>query len=296
MVDTSGQADIRGLDIQKLAVAYEDEARIFKKYVNVSNTPNREIRWFFKTAGILDSTDTTGITASQIYNTAELAQPVVVEQSWTRNTSYIKKYFVESPWIPEEDIKDSDVQVFSENLRDLVTAVENQEDARIYSVMSEGQSPVNINTNATAAAWNTASYTSVNIIEDLMEAKQNIRVNSRISPEGAILFLNSLQHRSMMNWLIDGKGSSIPQFASQRVVDGIVMEILGLRVVISENVVADSCPVVVPDLAVQLKVFMPITTAVKIDEGIGRKIRVWTESEAILIRPKAVNLITNTDA
>ena len=297
MADTSGMAEIRGIDINKLAIALEEEADIFRKFCNVTNTAAREIRWYQKgtgTNGILDSTDTTGITASQIANVAPGARPVVVEQSWTRKTSYVRKYFVESPTIPDEDIKDSDIDILAGNLRDLTLAISRQIDARIWNVMTEDQTAVDINTNATAAAWDAASYTNVNIVEDLMEAKQNIQVNSGFSTDGAILFLSPKDHRSMINWLIDGKGSSIPSFSSARLADGVVMEILGLRVVVSNNVTADYAAVVIPQKAVTWKAFTPISSAVITEPGIGKKIRIWEEGEAILERPKCVNLITNT--
>jgi hypothetical protein len=278
MADTNAEADIRGLDIQKLAVGFAEEEIILKKYVINATTSAREIRWYQKTAGFLDSPDTTGITASHIANTAFKARPVVVEQSWTRQTSYVRKYFVESPLLSEEDIQDSDVDILATNVRDLTRAVAHQVDLRIYSVLTENDTPSTINTNATNAAWNAASYTGVNIIEDLMEAKMNIR-NYGYNPEGAVLLLSPLDHKSLITWLIDGKGSSIPQFSSQRVEDGVVMEILGLKVVVSTIVTADKAVVFVPNLAAKWKSFMPITTAVIEDKGIGRKIRIWEEGE-----------------
>src|SRR3990167_10021666 len=157
MADGSGQADIRGIDIDKLAKGFADEENVFKRVCTVSKTSAREIRFYRKTSGFLDSTDTTGITASQIANAAERARPVVVEQSWTRNTSYVRKYFVESPTISEEDIKDSDIDILAANLRDLTRAVANQVDIRIWNVLSESQSAVNINTTASTAAWDAAS-------------------------------------------------------------------------------------------------------------------------------------------
>ena len=138
MADTSSMAEIRGIDIDKLAKGFADEESFFKKFVVVSATSAREVRWYQKTSGYLDSTDTTGITASQIANVAPKARPVVVEQSWTRNTSYVKKFFVESPTISDEDIRDSDIDILATNVRDLVRAVERQIDARIYTVISTG--------------------------------------------------------------------------------------------------------------------------------------------------------------
>ena len=43
MADTSGQADIRGLDIDKLAKGFADEEILFKRFVTVSTTSAREI-------------------------------------------------------------------------------------------------------------------------------------------------------------------------------------------------------------------------------------------------------------
>ena len=292
MADGNAQADIRGLNIDKLAKGFADEENIFKKFVTVANTNAREIRWYQKTAGFLDSADTTGITASQIDNTAFKARPFTVEQTWTRQTSYVKKYFVESPLLSVEDIKDSDIDILATNVRDLVRAVARKVDARIYNVITENQTPVNINTNAaTGTGWD--DTTNGNPILDIMVAKRQIRENS-YNPEGAIIAMDSLAHQQLLNYLITVKGSSIPRFSSDRVEDGVVMEILGLNVVVSENVVTDSVAVWVPNRAATWKQFMPITSTVIDDPGIGKKIRVWEEGECLLTDPKAVNLITDT--
>lgn len=293
MADGPAQADIRGINIDKAVKGFADEEIIFKKYVNISTTSAREIRWFQKTAGFVDTPDSTGITASQIANVAEGALPFVAEQTWTRNTSYVRKYFVESAWLTEEDIKDSDVDVLGTMLRDLVRAVSHQVDVRIWNVLTENQSASNINEVSITEEWD--DHTSATPITDIMEAKRLIRTQG-YNPEGAILFLNPEDHKQLLVYLIDSKGSSIPQFASSRVQDGEVMEILGLRVVVSTAVTTDYAAVVIPNRAATWKAFMPITSAVKREEGIGRKIRVWEEGEAYLHDPKAVCLLSNTNS
>lgn len=292
MADTSGQADIRGLDIDKLAKGFADEALVLKNFVTVSSTSNREIRWFQKTAGFLDSTDTSGITATQLYPVAHGALPVVVEQSWTRNTSYVKKFFVESPTMTEEDIKDCDLDILATNIRDLVLAVQNQVDKRIYNVLSESLSPSSIQShNATGTGWDDA--TNANPVLDLLTAKQKIR-SFRYDPEGAICYINSIEHKNLINWLITVKGSSIPGYSSEQVTNGVVMGLLGLRFVVSENATTDYALVFVPNRAATWKAFEPLTTAVMTDPGIGRKVRVWEEGECLLTDPKAVCLIQDT--
>lgn len=288
MADKSGQADIRGLDIQKLALGFAEEENVLKRYVRVSPTSAREIRWYSKTAGFLDSTDTTGITASQIANTSDKSRPVVVEQSWTRNTSYVRKYFVESPLMSDEDLRDSDIDLLATNVRDLVRAVARQVDSRIYTVLSTGTGV--LTAGATADGWDDAA--TGNPILDLLTAKQQIRTNG-YNPEGAIAYMNPIEHRNLLNYLINVKGSSIPSFASQKVGDGVVMELLGLRVVVSENATTDEC-LVFTEMAATWKEFTALTTGVIEEIGIGKKIRVWEEGECILTDPKASFLITDT--
>jgi hypothetical protein len=292
MADSSGMADIRGLQIDKLVKGFADEENVFKQFCNVSDTAAREIRWFQKTSGFLDTADTTAVTASGIANTASKARPMVTEQTWTRNTSYVKKYFVESPILSEEDIKDCDVDILATNIRDLVRAVERQVDQAIINVLTENYSPSTIQTTAaTADGWDDSA--TGNPILDLLTAKQMIRAYG-YNPEGAVLAINSIEHKNLLNFLISVKGSSIPSFASGKMESGVVMEILGLKVVVSENVTTDYAVVFVPQRAVTWKSFMPITSAVISDPGIGRKIRVWEEGAALLTDPKAVCLITDT--
>lgn len=292
MADTSGQADIRGLDIDKLAKGFADENLVLKNFVTTSSTAAREIRWFQKTAGFLDSTDTSGITATQLKGVPAKALPVVVEQSWTRQTSYVKKYFVESPMISEEDIKDCDIDILATNVRDLVLAVQNQVDTRIYNVLTENLSVSTIQTVAAVDdGWDDVA--TGNPILDLLNAKQKIRAY-RYNPEGAVLYINSIEHKNLVNFLISVKGSSIPGYSSEKIKTGVVMEILGLNVVVSENATTDYALVFVPQRAATWKEFMPLTTAIITEPGIGRKIRCWEEGECLLTDPKAVCLITDT--
>lgn len=287
----SGEQNIRGIDIDKLAKGFADEEIIFKKFCTITPTSAREIRWYQKTAGFLDSTDTTGITASQIANVAPLALPVVVEQSWTRNTSYIRKYFVESPIISDEDIRDSDIDIIATNIRDLTRAVARQVDSRIYNVISEDQTAVNITTTPTMAAWDVAG--SADPIRDILSGSKLIR-NQGYEINDLVLLISPTDYANLMGWLISTKGASIPSFASDKIESGVLMKLLTARIVVSNNTVADNALLFVPQRACTWKTFVPITARSIEEVGIGTKIRVWEEGEAILTDPKAVCLITNT--
>ena len=296
MADSSGQADIRGIDIDKLAKGFADEEIIFKKFVTVSNTKARELRWYQKTAGFLDSVDTTGITGSQIPSVGFKALPSVVEQSWTRKSSFIRKYFVESPTISSEDIKDSDIDILATNVRDLVRAVARQVDVRIYDIITDNISGVPFDGSTVTSAvatddgWNDA--VTGDPIKDIMLAITTIR-NQSYDTTGLVMILHPDDHSNLIQFLISVKGSSIPNFSSEKVKTGVVQEILGVSIVVSANATSDFAVVFVTQRADKWKAFMPITSVVIDDPGIGKKIRVWEEGECILTDPNAVAGITD---
>ena len=63
---------------------------------------------------------------------------------------------------------------------------------------------------------------------------------------------------------------------------------------VSQNVDADEAILVVGQRAMTWKSFVPITSVVIDDPGIGKKIRVWEEGEAIMTDTNAAAKITNT--
>ena len=242
------------------------------------------------------------LVTSQI-KTSELSLPEVIEQSWTRKTSYVKKFFVESPTFSMEDIKDCDPDVLATNVRDIVRAVQRQVDQRIILMLTnaaEATPTTPLTDTITYGAVQTAASTdewdqtaTCKPITDIMNAKQKIRAEG-YDPEGAIMGMNSIEHKLLLTHLIETKGSSIPDWSSQKLESGVVMNILGLRVVVSENFTTDWVTIWVPNRAITWKAFMPITSVVMDEPGIGKKIRVWEEGEALLTDRNAVFVISNT--
>ena len=285
MADTSGMAEIRGIDITKLAQGFADEEFIFKKFLTVTSTSARELRWYSKTAGILDSTETSGITDSQIGPVDELALPDVIEQSWTRETSYVRKYFAESPWISMEDISDSDPDLLAENVRDITRAVANQVDKRIYGQLSGGLA---LSGTALGTGWSDA--TNGNPIMDLLSGAKAIRENS-YDISNLVVLIHPEQYQQLLNFIISTKGSSIPAFASDKAQNGVLMNIVGQRIVVSNNATDGYAVQIVPQKVATWKTFRPITAATKVEPGIGIKIRVWEEGEILIRNPNAGHTI-----
>ncbi len=299
MADAVGQADIRGIDINKFVTGFADEDSLLKGLVSVSKTKSREMRWYQKTAGFLDSVDTSGITASKIFNVPERALPTVIGPTWTRQTSYVKKFMVESETMSMEDLNDSDVQPLATTLRDLARAVANQVDTRIYSTLIEAAAATptvpnptdTLTTVAVADGWDDA--VTGNPIKDILTGNRKIRAQG-YDTNNLVLYINPIEHENLLDFLITVKGSSIPAFSSQAVLKGQVMEILGNRVIVSQNATTDNALQFIPNRSAEWKVFKPLTSAVIDNPGIGKKVRVWEMGEGLLTNPKSVHQISDT--
>jgi len=79
--------------------------------------------------------------------------------------------------------------------------------------------------------------------------------------------------------------------ATEKIKSGVVMELLGLKIVVSPNATNDWVVTFLKS-AVTYKTFLPLTSAILTDEGIGKKIRVWEEGEAILTDPLSVHILS----
>ena len=297
--DTFGEQDIRGIDHTMFVTGFADEDSLLKGLVAVIKAKNREIRWFQKTAGFLDSTDTTDNTVSRIFNMPERAIPTIVGPKWTQKTSRVKKFFVESEMMSEEDLMDNDVQAMATTLRDLIRAVANQVDIRIYSTLIEAADATpttpapsdTLTTVAIADGWDDA--VTGDPIKDILIGNRKIRAQS-YDTNKIVLYINPIEHQNLMVYLISVKGSSIPAFSSQAVIKGQVMEILGNRVIVSQNATTDGALQFVEGRSAEWRSFTPMKSHILDFPGIGKKIRVLERGEGLLTNPKSVHQITDT--
>lgn len=287
MADTAGQAEIRGIDIVKLVEGFADTDIILKRYVRVISTSNREIRYYSKTAGFLTSPTTTGITTDMI-ETSSKSLPVVIEPSYTRATAYVKKFFASSPLITLEDIKDADPDVWGDMIKDAARAVNKKIDSHIYTVLVAAGAQT---AAATADGWNVPA--TADPIADLINARNAIK-NYGYDTSSAVVYMNNAEEKWLLSWLISTKGSSIPNFSSEKVGTGKVMELLGMQIIVDPNCPTDSVTVFIPEKSVIYKEFMPMTSAIVNDEGIGKTVRVWAEGVAYRPNPYSVFVISDT--
>jgi hypothetical protein len=292
MPDTAAQAEIRGIDINKLVEGFADIDVVLKKYVRVVSTTAREMRWYQKTSGLtaanfLTSPTTTAVTTDMI-ETSSKALPVVIENSYTRNTSYAKKFFASSPLLSIEDLKDSDPDIWGDIIKDAVRAVNKKVDARILTVLDASGCGT---AAATGNGWNVDA--DADPLLDFLAAIESIESYGYNSSD-LIAYMNPAEKKWLLRWLISVKGSSIPGFSSSKAEGGELMQFLGVRIVSDTNRPTDTVTIFSPSQAVIWREFMPTTSAIVDEPGIGKTVRVWCEGEAIRPNPYAVFKLTDT--
>ena len=91
------------------------------------------------------------------------------------------------------------------------------------------------------------------------------------------------------------KGSNIPSFSSEKIKSGTVMQFLGVNIKVSPNVTDDVALMVIPNVSCTWKSAVGLTSAMVDDPGLGKKIRVWEDGEALLTDPRSVCMISNTE-
>jgi len=284
MADKQGQAEIRDLFIDKLVKGFADEELTFKSLVTTGPTPAREIRWVQKTAGFLTSPTTTGITTDMI-ETSEGGRPVVIAQSWTRNTSYVKLWKAETETISDEDIKDNMVDILAAHIRDVTRAVVKKVNDHLWSKLNA----IPLSGAATGAiGWETTSYGG-DPIADIETAKQSVR---EYNYEPTTLITNPKAYRLLVSWLFS-KGAQAPTLGQSLASTGQITQICNLSVHVSNSAsyTSGAAYVGAPKRAVTYREFSGLKSATIEDPMIGIKVRVGEEGIGILTDPYAGYLI-----
>ena len=103
-----------------------------------------------------------------------------------------------------------------------------------------------------------------------------------------VVWMNPNQKLDLLNYIIDTAGSSIPGFSSQKVQDGVLMSVVGQKIVVSNNVSGGVVLQIVPKQVATGKTFTPLQAVIKQEPGIGSKIRIWEDGEILLTDPNAL--------
>lgn len=281
----NGTANLRAEFVDGVVKGFAERSYKFKQAVMISSTSAWKNTFYRENATPLSSPAGNSIKA--IPRGAAYPQAVV---QWEKVNSYLEKYGLEDS-IFWEDILTDDVDVQARTMFRIAEGVTKAVDDEIWNALTENRTAVNIQSVAIAAGycWDGASAA---IIDNLMQAKQKI-AEYNYDSAGLMVFISPKDHRSIMNYLAE-KGAQFPKVAEEVATNGVIGNLLGMTLVVSNSVTASYALVVKPKICATWKQAVPLTTTTIEDPYKSVKIRAVEIGVTQVTDPKAVVLISNT--
>lgn len=288
---TPEQANLRGLEIDKVVKAVTFTEYVFKSLCLISSTSSDSFRWYRKTNA---ATTLSATAPAYTSNTAFMANPTHLESDVTRLTGYVKEYKV-SGLISEMDIESDDFDILALEVMDLTRVIIRDVDTRIWDVITNSRVHSGLSTEpnlvTTSGAWTDGAS---NPIRDILQARKAIRVSGGYVTQNPVLVLSPTDEANLISYLVFAKGSSIPNLSSSLAGNGRILELAGIPIRVSDNVTADYAVMLIPQVSCTWKSFKDTTTETTRYAGRGTEILVHEIGEAVLQNPKSVCIISNT--
>lgn len=291
MADAVGQADLRAENVERVVKGFALQEFKMKQLVMTNNSNSWTESYYQETAADL----TAGATRN-VKGIPRLAKFPYGEVTWTKQSSYMLKHGLEGV-ISWEDAISNNVDVIARTLLRIARAVVKSVDSEIWDVLSESQTPVNINTLAIAAGseWNSATIANRDPIQNILDAKAEIDTDEYDTDNGMGFLAVSVADAAHL--LGNANVRNAGQFYTDAVTrNGVIGRLLGLTIIKSNVVTDDYAMVGIAKECGTWKAATPLTVATIPDEGVSYTIRAWEIGVTQLTNPKAICLITNTQA
>jgi len=190
-----------------------------------------------------------------------------------------------------EDIRTNNINVIKRTLEKLTEKVVNKVDARIYSVLSDAGTPVDIQSvTITGARYWDAS--SAQIVDDLMFGSQLIG-EKNYTTENLMVFVNHKTFRAMNNYLYE-KGAQAPSAGDAVAKNGRVAKIAGVgQIIVAATVPTSQALMVVPKKCGTWKSSFTLASDTQVESFKGTSVTICEEGTTQLTDPDAVVLFKN---
>ena len=216
---------------------------------------------------------------------------------WEKIDTTMAKFALESE-VSIEDESTNNIPMMLRIQRRLGRRIAKQVDDRIWAVISESQSPSDINEVATASGstWDNATRADRHPQEQILEAEEKIGDNFY---EADLLIINRKDFRLIIqnDDILDAYDPKNNLLASTNISgNGMKGTLAGLQMVVSASVTADNAMVMESKTAATWAAVSGLRVTVETVEGIKKILKAWEIGVTQLTDPKAITLITNTNS
>ena len=285
MADTEREADLRKEYIDTAVKAVVKIEEKWKALCMVDKSDSYTESYFRETNA--DATD--GGTYSPIAGIPEFSPFPYVDVTETKYSSVILKYGATS-YISMEAGQYATIPMLQRKIYRIGRKIIYQQDSAIHAVCSASFG----NTVAIAAGyeWDSATEQNRHPIKNILDAIQTLRVDGIDALNGSgVLVVNGTDYTNIIS---NSKVLNHPTYTSGVMANGQQGGLLGLSIVVSEIVTADSAFVIVKKQGMVWKEANALTTATTVIPGKYTTIDAWTRGVFQLQVPNEVCKITNT--
>ena len=292
MVDTTGEANLRAENFESIVKGFALQEFKMKQLVMVQSSSAWIETYYRETATELTQGIPSAGTSNAVGGIPRLANFPYGEVSWTKVQAYILKYGMEGV-VSWEDAMMDNIDVIARTLLRISRAVAYAVDTQIYTVLYAAVG--NTVACAVGSEWNSATIANRDPIANILNTKQKM-YESNFNPDNGntYLVLSPLDYASLLS---NTKVLNNPSFkAADVVANGVVGQICGLKIIVSNVVPADQALVAIGGECGTWKEASPLTVFTDVDKGIKYTIRAFEMGVCQATTPKALCSITNTQA
>jgi hypothetical protein len=292
MADSTGQADLRKeyVDTAVKAVALLEYK--LKTLCTVESSSAWTESYYRETNTDPTAVTTGGGASIPIKGTPRLSPFPYAEASWTKVSGINHKFAMEG-MISIEDELMNNIAMIERTILRIGRGVALAVDTEILAVMSASYG----NTVAVTAGseWDATTVANRDPVKNILDAIQTIRADNLDALNGnGYLVVNGTDYTNIIS---NTKVINNPTFKTADVVsNGVVGELCGLKVMVTEVVAADTAYVVIAKEGMTWKSVVGLTVETIKEPGIKTTVRAWEIGQCQMVSPNAVCKITNTRA
>ncbi len=279
-----GQVGIRGENIERAVKGFAN--KLFKlRQILLVQSSNKWTETYYRET----STPLTGGTGQAIQEVARGARFPHVDPTWTKVQTRNIKFAAEGTVFLEDKLTDA-IDVQARSIFRVAESIANAVDVYIYTQLTAEGSTSGV--VAAADTWNSLTIANRDPIGDLLIGEAAMMANNYDVLQNGFLLLTPKDYGSLLR---NSKVINNPSFKTADVVsNGVVGQIVGLKIIVSNSVVSGEAMIVYGQRAATWKSVLPLTSAVIEDKGIKFTIRSWEIGHIQITDAQALYTITGT--
>lgn len=281
--DSIGEQDIRGENISRAVKGFALKKFKIRQVCLVQSSSKWTETYYRESPTIL----TAGGNRS-VGDVARGALPPEVQPSWEKLSSVQKKFMAQEVIYFEDQYLNA-INVQARTLFRVGEAVASAVDNYIYDTLT-----ADAGTSGTVAAaddWNSTTIANRDPIGDLLTGIAAIQTNNYDILDNGYLLIRAADYGNLVR---NSKVINNPSFKTADVVsNGVVGQICGLKIIISQSVDTDECMIIMGQRACSYLQVRDLTTYALPDPGVNIKIRALAMGQLVITDPKAIYVVSN---